>query len=106
MHGGAGTPSPRVFSEVLILVDFKSVAPEVLVLKGLQCDFSELVILKRLGARNGLRAALARSNRSSAGVCLQLTPNLSTLFPCIAMIMLWLFEYTVEIDSKSGRQAT
>jgi hypothetical protein len=39
--------------EVLILNDFKSLSPELLILKGLKWHFSELVILKELGAGNG-----------------------------------------------------
>jgi hypothetical protein len=54
MRGRVGYPlPPGVFSEVLILLDFKSFAPEVLVLKGLKCDFSEVLILEGLRAKNG-----------------------------------------------------
>lgn len=85
-------PTPGCFLELLILKDFKSFAPEVLVLKGLKCDFSELLIPHGLWARKGPTAALASSDLSGAGMRLQLTQDLSTLFPCMSMIMLRLFE--------------
>ncbi len=44
-----GTPlPPGCFLEVLILHDFKSFAPELVILKGLKCDFSEVLILEEL----------------------------------------------------------
>jgi hypothetical protein len=54
MHGGvAYPPTPGCFSEVLILNDFKSLSPELVILLGLKWRFSELVILKELRAKNG-----------------------------------------------------
>jgi hypothetical protein len=46
-------PPPGCFSEVLILNDFKSFAPELVILMGLKCDFTEVLILEGLGERNG-----------------------------------------------------
>jgi hypothetical protein len=54
MHGGRRyPPTPGCFLEVLILNDFKSLSPELVILKGLKWHFSELVILKELRAKNG-----------------------------------------------------
>jgi hypothetical protein len=46
-------PRPGCFLEVLILKDFKSLSPELVILLGLKWRFSELVILKELGAGTG-----------------------------------------------------
>jgi len=55
MHGGMSTLPlpPGCFLEVLILNDFKSLSPELVILLGLKWRFSELVILKELRAKNG-----------------------------------------------------
>jgi hypothetical protein len=50
--GGCDTPpTPGCFLEVLILNDFKSLSPELVILLGLKWRFSELVILKGLRAK-------------------------------------------------------
>jgi hypothetical protein len=45
-------PTPGCFLEVLILLDFKSFAPELVILMGLKCDFSEVLILEGLDSTN------------------------------------------------------
>jgi len=55
MEGSGTPPTPGCFLEVLILNDFKSLSPELVILLGLKWRFSELVILKGLGRENSIK---------------------------------------------------
>lgn len=66
MRGGLGTPSPPgAFLEVLILIDFKSFAPEVVIPKGLKWRFSEVLILEGLEAQIGQMCLAFMQNHST-----------------------------------------
>jgi hypothetical protein len=64
--GGCDTPpTPGCFLEVLILNDFKSLSPELVILKSLKWRFSELVILEGLRVKNGrMRGIVGRFRRA------------------------------------------
>jgi hypothetical protein len=102
MAGRRTPPTPGCFLEVLILNDFKSLSPELVILKGIKWRFSELVILKELRVKN----ELARTVRgrilpgrpspgfgaASEGMRLRGTSKVSTFMVCVSTYTLWLFE--------------